>query len=180
MPPRSRTTRPGWIDWANCPGREILINDLQSGHLPVHEHELSAEEAWDLVYQHMAEFVTVVFSQFEARLRDHRRQVRKNISRAISESESLAHDRLLFPRSNVNQRGEPVFDLSPAKLLLRADVAAGLHTRMTPTELQNSRPVEYGPFNAKKFKHRIYQEVRRQKFINYLNYKREAGAAVAP
>ncbi len=67
--------------------------------------------------------------------------------RATSESEALAHDRLLFPRSNVNDRGEPVFDLSPAKLLLRGDVTAGLHNLMTPSELQNSRN-EYRPFKA--------------------------------
>jgi hypothetical protein len=73
--------------------------------------------------------------------------------------------------SSHHQRSEPVFDLSPAKLLLRADVMEGKHHRMTPTELKNSR-IEYRPFKAKKFKHRIYQEVRRQKFINYLNLKR--------
>ena len=143
MPRLSR--REGWIDWANSQAREILLDDLQRGLLPVEAHELSAEEAWDLVYQHMAEFVTVVFSQFEARLRDHRRQVQKNMIRATSESEALAHDRLLFPRSNVNDRGEPVFDLSPAKLLLRGDVTAGLHNHMTPSELQHSRN-EYLPY----------------------------------
>jgi hypothetical protein len=43
---------------------------------------------------------------------------------------------------------------------------------MTPNcQLQQLR-VEYQPFNqfnARKFKERIFQEVRRQKFINYLN-----------
>ena len=93
--------------------------------------------------------------------------------RATSESEALAHDGLLFPRSDVNDRSEPVFDLSPAKLLLRGDVTAGLHNHMMPTELQNSQN-EYRPFKAKKFKNRIYQEVhvRRQKFIHFLNLKR--------
>jgi hypothetical protein len=45
---------------------------------------------------------------------------------------------------------------------------------MTPSQLQQSF-VEYQPFNAGKFKHRIYQEVRRQKFINYLNQRRYQG-----
>jgi hypothetical protein len=31
----------------------------------------------------------------------------------------------LFPRQTENHRGEPVFDLSAAKLFLRADVAEG-------------------------------------------------------
>jgi hypothetical protein len=99
------------------------------------------------------------------------RQVRADIIRAASESESLAHDRRLFPRQAKNNRGEPVFDLSVAKLLLRADIKEGKHNRMMPSQLQNSR-VEYHPFDARKFKHRIYQEVRRQKFINHLEEKR--------
>lgn len=39
------------------------------------------------------------------------------------------------------------------------------HHHMTPSQLQQSR-VEYQPFSAKKFKHHIYQAVRREKFIN--------------
>jgi hypothetical protein len=42
------------------------------------------------------------------------------------------------------------------------------------TLTQQSR-VEYQPFNAGKFKHRILQEVRYQKFINYLNERRTRG-----
>jgi hypothetical protein len=53
----------------------------------------------------------------------------------------------------------------------KVDAKEGKRNRMTPSQLQNSR-VEYHPFNARKFKHRIYQEVRRMKFINYLEQKR--------
>ena len=47
----------------------------------------------------------------------------------------------------------------------------------TPTQLQNSREKykKGSAFKAEKFKHRIYQEVRRQKFINYLNQRRLEG-----
>jgi poly-beta-hydroxyalkanoate depolymerase len=61
-----------------------------------------------------------------------------------------------------------------AKLVLRGDVKEGIDREMTPTQLQNSRE-EYKGFNAKKFKHRIYPEVRRQKFIDYLNQRRLQG-----
>jgi hypothetical protein len=166
-----RSTKEGWIDWKKSAARQVLMDDLQCGLLPVDAAELSAEEAWEICYQHMAEFVPVVFSQFKLRLRDHRRQVRADMIRATSESDSLAHDRRLFPRQAENNRGEPVFDLSDAKLLLRADVKEGKHTYMTPSQLQNSR-VEYHPFKSRKFKERIYQEVRRVKFINYLEQKR--------
>ena len=42
---------------------------------------------------------------------------------------------------------------------------------MTPAELQFNR-VEQHPFNPRKCKHRIYQEVRHVKFINWLEQKR--------
>ena len=107
-------------------------------------------------------------------LQDHRKQVGANVTRADVESAALARDRLLFPRQTENHRGEPVFDLHSAKLLLCGDVKEGIHREMTPTQLQNTRD-EYKEFTTKKFKHQIYQEVCHQKFINYLNQRRSQG-----
>jgi hypothetical protein len=163
--------RPGWIDWKASSAKQIILDDLENGVLPVNEEDCSAEDAWTL-YSKMAEFVPVVFSQFKERLRDHRKQCRQQITRADRESEMLAHDRQLFPRQMENHRGEPVFDLSAAKMLLRADVREGKHLTMTPSQLQQTRPAAYGPFDPRKFKHRIYQEVRREKFLNHLASKR--------
>jgi hypothetical protein len=119
--------RKNWIDWKKSDARAIILEDLELGILPIDAAELSAEEAWEEAYQNMAEFVNVVFSQFEARLRDHRRRAKEQVHRSARESEALAHDRGLFPRQMANIRGEPVFDLAPAKQLLRLDVAAGTH-----------------------------------------------------
>jgi hypothetical protein len=160
--------------WKPSKARQILLGDLEAGILPVDAEELSAEEAWEIMYSNMAEFVEVVFSQFKERLRDHRKQVGKQTARSALESEALAHDRLLFPRQMENCRGEPLFDLSAAKLLLRADVQDGKHLTMKPLQLQTTRD-EYKPYSHKVFKHQIYQEVRRVKFINYLQQRRAAG-----
>jgi hypothetical protein len=43
---------------------------------------------------------------------------------------------------------------------------------MSPSQLQASRP-EYASFKRNKFKDRVHQEVRRQKFTNYLELQRE-------
>ena len=151
------------------------MDDLICGILPLDADELSAEEAWDLQYEHMAEFVLdgVVFSQFKEPLADHRKKVGTDARRASRELEALTHDRHLCPRQMENHRGHPVFDLSPAKLLLRQDVADRKHLIMTPTELREFRIVEYGPFGKREFKHRIYQAIRREKFINWLEHKRD-------
>jgi hypothetical protein len=61
--PRSR--REGWIDWKKSTAGEVIMDDLQRGLLPVDAAELLAEEAWDIGYQHMANFFPVVFSQFK-------------------------------------------------------------------------------------------------------------------
>ena len=132
--------------------------------------ECSIEEAWTF-YSQMAEFVPVAFSQFKERVKGHRKQCRAQITRSDLELEVLAHDRQLFPRQMVNHRGEPVFDLLAAQLLLRADVKEGKHLRMTPSQLQLSQAA-YAPFDPRKFKHRNDQEVRREKFLNYLAKKR--------
>jgi hypothetical protein len=95
---------------------------------------MSAEEAWEIHYRHMADFDEVVFSQFKARLADHRRLVRRDLHTAAHEAAALAHDRLLFPRQPTNERGELVFDLHPAKRLLREDLRTQRHVGLTPSQ----------------------------------------------
>ncbi len=71
----------------------------------------------------------------------------------------------------MTRNGEPVFDMHAAKVLLKQDVEAGVHLKLSPTELRASRP-EYLAFNKVKFKEHIYQEVRLTKYIHYRELKR--------
>ena len=158
----------GWINWRKSEARKIMLDDLRLGYLLWDANDLSAEDAWQHIYQHIAEFSGVAFEQFKARLQDYRREAKKERVRAAAEYRALMHDRALFPRD------ETVFDLSEAKLLLRADVAEKKHETMTPIQLQGTRD-EYKPFKARFFKRRIYQEVWRVKFINLLIYNRNKG-----
>jgi hypothetical protein len=162
------SNKEGWINWRASAARNIMLDDLRLGYLPVDAKDLSAEDAWQHIYQHIAEFSGVVFAQFKARLQDYRREAKKDVARAAVEYGALMHDRALFPRN------ETVFDLSKAKLLLRADVAEKKHETMTPSQLQGTR-AEYKAFKARSFKQRIYQEVWRAKFINLLVYNRNKG-----
>jgi hypothetical protein len=168
-----RSKKEGWISWKGSEARAVLMKDLIDDILPVEATRITAEEAWE-VYKTMDEFADVVFDQFKERLRDHRKQVGENKIRAAKELDALAHDRRLFPRQTVNHRGELVFDLHAAKLLLRADVEAGKQLRMTPRELQMTN-ISYQLFKPDIFRQRIYQEVRRSKFVNYLKERRAKG-----
>jgi hypothetical protein len=167
-----QSKNPDWIDWRGSKAKQIILEDLEEGILSLDEHKVSTKDAWE-VYRQLPEFVDVVFSQFQVRVNDHRKLVKKRSNQSETEMQALLHDRQLFPRQTHNHRGEPVFDFSVAKQLLREDVRDKKHTTMVPSELQRTRP-EYMTFKPNKFKHRIYQEVRRQKFIFYLELKRDA------
>jgi hypothetical protein len=164
---------PGWIDWVKAEAREIILFDLVEGLLPLDAAEMSAQEAWDEVYCHMPEFVgpPVVFDQFEARLKDHRAQVTKKKLQSVREVEELARHLSLHPAPSHNHRGEPIWNSHPAKPLLASDVKDRLHIGVIPSVFQKTRP-EYLDFKLRVFKGRIYQEIRRQKYIFYLNLKR--------
>jgi hypothetical protein len=90
----------------------------------------------------------------------------------ISRQLSMTVSSQLLPRDRHNERGELVFDMHPAKLLLREDVKNGVHRRMTPDYMHRSTRPEYKLFKGEIFRHRIYQEVRLQKYFNYLELKR--------
>jgi hypothetical protein len=167
-PPIATSKKPP-INWRHSKARLIIVSDLEQDLLPVDENVMSAEHAWEACYRDQEEFAKVPFPQFEERLKDHREQLAKRLARSDSEARALAQDRQLHPRQTHNHRGEPVFHLSTAKQLLRDDVKNKLH--INNPDFQAMRP-EYMMFKKSKFGDRIRQEVRRQKFLHYLELQR--------
>ena len=176
MPPKKRRAprRDDWIDWKSSETKAIILHDLVNGILPLTEEGLNASEAWEQYYKHLDEVVQegVVYSQFEARLKDHRAKLGAEFRRAREEKAALEHDRALFPRQTCNHHGRLVFDMHPAKKLLRRDVLNGRHANITPSQLRELEP-EYKEFDKTEFKRRLYQEIRYNKFLNYLEKKRQ-------
>jgi hypothetical protein len=152
------------INWRKSAAKLIILSNIQEGVLPNH---LTAKEAWESCYMHIAAFRIVPFTQFRDRLRDHRQQHQKDTGRAAEEEIALEHDRRLFPRETHNLRGEPVFDMSHAKLLLREDVHNKIHLTMNPSDFHNSRP-KYVLFKSRIFRDQLRQEIRRKKFLFHL------------
>lgn len=146
--------------------------DLEADGLLCGLEHFTAEELWPF-YRKQPEFVKekVMFSQFAERLADHRKQAERTKDLARRDSRDVQRDRSLYPRKTHNQRGELVWDIHPAKKKLRKDVKRGKHLKMTPSELRQTRP-EYRLFRKSIFRQRIYQEVRLQKFINWLELDR--------
>jgi hypothetical protein len=167
MPSRLKSD---WIDWRKAEAREIILDDLRSGKLPLTEEELPTWEAWES-YQGMPEFGHVVYSQFEARLKDHRKQVSRSLGSATLQQQAYEHDRQLHPPQTHNQHGKRNFNMSSAKPLLVEDVQNELHESMTVEELWLSRE-EYQEWEIGVFRRRLSQQIRASKFLYYLEYKR--------
>ena len=90
--------------------------------------------------EHLQHFDIVVLDQFKARLESHRKQASEEYAVAQQEEEYFAHDRKFHPRKTHNKRGEPVFDISPAKSLLQQDIKDEMHSHYkTSRKLQLSR-----------------------------------------
>lgn len=170
----SRTTEKG-IAWRKSAARAVLLRDLENGTLPISENYMVSEEAWK-IYQTMDEFVNVPFSQFKRQLKAHRQQVHLRKERVAEEETALVEFRQMNPRKRYNNKHEPVFDMTSGKQLLRQDIKDDRHTTMTLGDLQKSRP-EYACLTQLKFKDRVHQEIRRQKYFHFLKLKSVKGGA---
>ena len=168
-----KSKKPGWIEWRNCPAREILIQDLGPGG-PLHNRDHILAEEIFVYYKQTPAFKDIVLDQFKAHLKDHRRAAGELLHRSMQEQQYFEHDLPLYPRQTHNERGQLVFDLSSAKMLLREDIKQNLHITKYPTaaKLKESR-IEYKPFGSKKFSDRIRQEVKRNKYFHYLELKQQ-------
>lgn len=157
--------------WEDSEAKRILLTELDDGILGPSEKIVLPRIAW-VDFKDMPAFKWVTYSQFSRALRVYRKDTSDGKKRAMLEQNALDRDRILHPRKTRDCRGNLVFDLSEAKDLLREDVKNGLHLRMKPSALRNSRPEYQRCFGPVVFKERIYQEVRRTKFLNWLEDKR--------
>jgi hypothetical protein len=172
-----RTARPNWIDWRKSKAREVILDDLTDGRLPLDEEVVTAEEAWEEMYFVLPEFQNVVFSQFKKRLKDHRKQVSRRVNSKETFLQAFRHDQELQRQGYLHgggrhdRHGQPIFDRSAAKPLLKEDVIDEKHKDMTPEELHDSRD-EFNEWPLDVFKRRLRQEIATQKWLYYLEWKR--------
>ncbi len=83
-----------------------------------------------------------------------------SFGKSARDEEALAHDRKIYPERTHNDRGERLWHNSPARLLLREDLAAGKYEKGKPQKLRESRE-EYQEFDK-----RIHQEIQTEKWHN--------------
>lgn len=172
-----RSARPDWIDWRKSAARQVILDDLADGRLPIDADVVTAEEAWEEMYFILPEFQNVVFSQFKARLKDHRKQVGRRAGAtdtfllAFRHDQDLQRNGYLRGGGRYDHRGRPIFYRSAAMPLLRQDVIDEKHKEMTTEELHALRD-EYEEWDIETFRRRLRQEVATQKWLYYLDWKR--------
>ena len=73
----------GYIDWRRSEAKEVIVEALRKGDIPLDESEMSARQVWEQ-YRFSPAFVgppPVIFKQFSERLKDHRKQFKKYTAR---------------------------------------------------------------------------------------------------
>jgi hypothetical protein len=166
-------TKDAWVSWKTHPAREIFNEDIEHKGWLYGKEDEDARDVYDIYRQKEKEaFREVPFDQFEEAFNRTMKKASKRRARSAQEEEWMKDDRMLHPRQSHNHRGEPVFDMDEeAKQQLREDIENRVHKGKNPYELHALRPV-YQKYKLDKFRPRIYQEIRRVKFVNYLNHKR--------
>lgn len=152
--------------WSTSKGKDLLFLDLLEGRISIDGRRGDATEICALRDEFGANDPEES-KKFPARLRNARKQVKQLKSQADFDRDALAHDRLLYPESAENSRGEPRWDGSEAQRLLFLDIDESKHEFMTPMALYKER-IEYQEYSLDVFRGHIYQEVGRRKF--YMQY----------
>ena len=168
---KRKPRRESFVNWRRCPGRAILLADLEPGGILDGHENLDEKFLFDF-YKQYPEFEEVCFLQFKDRLKDHRGQSGRDRQLAKRDEEAMRQDLLVHPKEEKDSAGKYNYNNHPAKRLLRMDVANGLHNQLGPSGLRAKRPA-YDDFTDEDFKFKIYQEKRRVKFINHLQQTRE-------
>ncbi len=83
------------------------------------------------------------------------------------------HDQVLYPRQEYNARGQKIFDLDAAKLLLCEDIKAREHLKFERPAMLKGTRLEYKEWGNKQFSDRIRQEIKPNKYFHYLDIKRK-------
>ena len=156
MAPRKKPPEP----WRNSKAKKLLRKGIIDGDYPE-----SMEP--ELIFYSKPEFQEYDFDRFKDNLDNLREAIELHQDRADDDASHLAHDHLLRGDPPAQTaKGYPRWEGSDAEKLLKADVDAGRHLAMEPSELHAFRE-EYEEFPLKVFRDHIQQETRSRTTSSY-------------
>ena len=170
-----RSKNPNYIDWAKSRSKKIVMDDLESGVLPLDDESVPASVAWEH-YSVLPEFIQerVIYAQFEGALKRHRKAVSKRKRHFAEQLSALEHDTQFFYGGTHNRRGVKIFYGTEAHNLLKQDIKEGKHTTLGVEGLYYSRDeyCEEDDWDVAFFRRRVRQEDLTQKFHYYMDVQR--------
>lgn len=155
-------------DWRNHPAKALLYCDIRKGEL---KDDVSAAAVFEK-YRSLPEFTDISFDKFPDRLKRLRKKHAEKECMAVRDAAALEHDRQIHPMPAFDRRGYKRWPGSNARQFLLCDIDLGVLEEMKPQELHRSRP-EYLEYDLKTFRKKIYQELKSEKFQNYIKDKRD-------
>ena len=112
------------------------------------------------VYKMRPEYKKFPFEWFKPNLKNLRKKIESERTRAETDAAAYRHDRQLLLTLRANCPPVIEWHKSQAKYLLRQDIEDGKNKVMAPSELYSTR-AEYQEFTLKVFRNHIYQEIKR-------------------
>jgi len=135
--------------WADSKAKKILLKDILDGTLP---DSVGPKDAYEM----HPEYKRYVYERFRGNLYNLRRGIKRSAKEADLAKTMVARDVFSVSMEHLH-KPYPVWKDSKADELLKKDIDDGKHTRMTPTELWDSRG-EYQEYPLQVFRNHIHQE----------------------
>jgi hypothetical protein len=155
------------VPWAESIAKEILITEIMIG-------TVTDESNYKDVYNSNPEYQKYKKENFRTNLKNLLKAVKKKEGKAIFDQNAVEHDRNLYPRGQLTNRGYPFWDTSEASKLLKEDIDNEQHKKMKAEEFWNSREA-YKLFPKDVFRKHIYQECTKRLQSTYWLTKRNKG-----
>ena len=153
--------------WRNSEAKEILLNGLIDGNIPLSKAEMAPED----VYALHAAFQKFPYTNFRTNLNNLCKDIAGQKQNTQIDESRLAHDRALMKRE-MTQRGYAFWPESEAKQLLIQDLKDGIHNILKPKELHQTRP-QFLQFPLSVFRDHIHQELRALRERPYWLHKKK-------
>jgi len=156
------------IKWGKSKARDLLFKDLVDRNIPrqaVDEHNKSTMKLKDIFQMH-PEYKLYDREKFSSRLSNLRKMYDELMVRAEIDQEAFEKYRENHQPSLFSHKGYPEWQGSEAQRLLKLDIEAGKHTRMSKTDLHESNIEYYGNFPLDAFRDKFYQEIRTGKYLH--------------
>jgi hypothetical protein len=145
------------VKWAKSDAKKYLLETLT---LNTQDHSFWKDKPAE-IWASDNRFKQYDKKNFCNNLKRLRETIQGNIERIAFDDAAVTEHMINFPRSNINNRGNPRLQ-GRARELLELDVAAGVADSMPPAQLQQTRP-EYKPFHKRQWTKVVNKEKSKQR-----------------